>query len=472
MGVTQTNLLICAKLHRTNPTFRRVLLLHPRLLSTTPTPQARLRFNPYLLGGAGLEPPPPDNAKGQSRFPPGTRADLPAEEINRILRSHESYLLAPGVERIDVNALASNNPIEDQHFEHLLKKRVLFGVLDGHWDPTCGLVVQHLLPNYIENQLEHEKDIPNALTKAFDKLDADLLDLPRRAIEDFDYLSPSEISTLPLEVRLLARDMIMPALTGSCAVVAHLNGSELYVANTGDSRAVVGSRNKGGTWTAKALTEDHQPSNPKEMERLKREHPGEEKTVAFRPRGSGPLRVIGGMMPSRSFGDAKFKWPLDVQKKIDALIQSLPRGKYMWPTPPYCYTPPYMMATPEIRHHTITSEDHFLVMATDGIFDELSNDEVVRAVGNFLDNNHNNKDAVVDVNAATHLIRVALSQGEGQEGVSRMLSIPGYSRNYRDDMTVQVVFFRGARKGLRERGAPPYVREVRELEGKDRELKV
>ena len=308
-----------------------------RTVSNTTNALARSRLNPFLLAAAGVvgasaycwksrSPPPGTHTtkphdKEQSRWPPGTRPDLPADDVNTILRSNESYLLAPGVERIDINALASNDPIEDQHFETLLQKKgpVLLGVLDGksfvrynvdritdwvnnnegHWDPTCGIIVRQHLPAYIENHLKNDKSIPNALKKAFDTLDSDLLNLPRQAIKDFDHLDPSEIANLPLEIRLHARDVIWPALTGSCAVVAYLDGSDLYVANTGDSRAVLGVRDKNGGWSAKALTDDHQPSNPKEMERLVREHPGEEKTVAFRPGGRGPLRVIGGMMPSR-----------------------------------------------------------------------------------------------------------------------------------------------------------------------------
>ncbi|KAJ3040149.1 [Pyruvate dehydrogenase [acetyl-transferring]]-phosphatase 1, mitochondrial [Rhizophlyctis rosea] len=218
----------------------------------------------------------------------------------------------------------------------------------------------------------------------------------------------------------------MSALTGSYAVVAHLHGSDLYVANTGDSRAVVGSRNKDGTWAEKALRGDHQPSNPKETERLKRKHPGEEKTIAFRPRGSGPLRVIGGMMPSRLAAG---------RSEEDCRIDSEPtyREVHVANSTVLLYSALHD-GNPEIRHHTLTSEDYFLVMATDGIFDELSNDEVVRAVGNFLDNQSlTNKNYV---NAATHLIRVALSQGEGQEGVSRMLSFRGI-RVYGEYMTVQ-----------------------------------
>lgn len=104
----------------------------------------------------------------------------------------------------------------------------------GHWDPTCGLTVERHLPAYIASSLRKEPDVAKALVDAFERLDCDLLDLPNRAIPDFEKMSPEDIPNLPLSVRTRARDMILPALTGSCAIVAYVKGSDLYVANTGD----------------------------------------------------------------------------------------------------------------------------------------------------------------------------------------------------------------------------------------------
>jgi pyruvate dehydrogenase phosphatase len=48
---------------------------------------------------------------------------------------------------------------------------------------------------------------------------------------------------------------------------------------------------------------------------------------------------------------------------------------------------------------------------------------------------------VQDRNAATHLVRNALG-GKNQEQVSALLTLPApISRRYRDDLTVQVIFF-------------------------------
>lgn len=47
------------------------------------------------------------------------------------------------------------------------------------------------------------------------------------------------------------------ANAGACALVAHLNGTELCIANTGDCRAVLGVENLDKTWSAIQLTSDH-----------------------------------------------------------------------------------------------------------------------------------------------------------------------------------------------------------------------
>lgn len=70
-------------------------------------------------------------------YPPGSHPDLSQEEVDNILKVGESYLLFPkasGIERVDACAVASNNPIEDQHFEVKLgKDAALLGVLDGSY---------------------------------------------------------------------------------------------------------------------------------------------------------------------------------------------------------------------------------------------------------------------------------------------------------------------------------------------------
>ncbi|RKO92043.1 phosphatase 2C-like domain-containing protein, partial [Blyttiomyces helicus] len=208
------------------------------------------------------------------------------------------------------------------------------------------------------------------------------------------------------------------------------------------SRAVLGVQNADGSWQAVPLTDDHQPSNPRELERLINDHPGEENTVAFRS-GRGPMRVLGGMMPSRAFGDAMYKWPLSTQRVIEAVFET--RGApppMMSRTPPYCRTPPYMTASPEIIHRPLAPTDRFLIIATDGLFDALTSSEAVQIVSDHLCG-MGDTDGGGTASAASALVWAALSaSGGGSRAVSVMLTLPkGESRKYRDDITVLVVVF-------------------------------
>ena len=119
--------------------------------------------------------------------------------------------------------------------------------------------------------------------------------------------------------------------SGSCAILALFDTAHenLYVASTGDCRAVAGvweeDANGKGSWRADVLTEDQTGRNPSELKRfvqtglheschsfnehrMQSEHPADEAdTVIMRG------RVLGGLEPTRAFGDARYKWTQDVQ---------------------------------------------------------------------------------------------------------------------------------------------------------------
>jgi len=140
-------------------------------------------------------------------------------------------------------------------------------------------------------------------------------------------------------------------------------------------------------------------------------------------------------------------------------------------------------------------------MATDGLWEMLTNEEVIGLVGMWLENQRTAKSAsgggsggwmkslfgsstkehlpvenaavaagsgqrapirqqqwgitaaqderfvVEDKNVATHLVRNALG-GKDKEMVSALLTLPSpYSRRYRDDLTVEVIFFGEGQEG-------------------------
>ena len=282
----------------------------------------------------------------------------------------------------------------------------------------------------------------------------------------------------------VAAELLAPALSGSCALLSFYDSrsKELRVACTGDSRAVLGRRGASGKWTATALSVDQTGGTPSEDARLRREHPNE-------PYVTANGRILGGLEPSRAFGDAVYKWSKEVQDKM--------KNSYFGRSPSkYLKTPPYVTAEPVITTTNIEpTKGDFVVMATDGLWEMLDNEEVVGLVGQWLETQasakktssatanswlsswfssqkasqlpierHDSKAdggqrapvrqqqwgvaldqhdrfVVEDKNAATHLVRNALG-GKDKDQISALLTLPSpYSRRYRDDLTVQVIFF-------------------------------
>ncbi|KAM0792987.1 hypothetical protein ACM66B_002741 [Microbotryomycetes sp. NB124-2] len=297
---------------------------------------------------------------------------------------------------------------------------------------------------------------------------------------------------------------LLPALSGSCALLAFLDAgrNKLHVAWAGDSRAVMGTwvpDASGGKWRAEVLTEDQTGRNMKEVERIRKEHPESEADTVI-ARG----RVLGSLEPTRAFGDCRYKWPIGMQEQLaEAFHPGSVRGR-----PRNYLTPPYVTATPEVATIDLSKglsqaprkplasflpvsssseppppeATRFVVLATDGLYDRLDNDEIVSLVGAHLngvrgvqsraqvlshvappsssssitDGNglgphlthlprqepQRGEGAVFtfeDGNLSTHLIRNALG-GAKREQVSVLLSIPSpLSRRYRDDITVTVI---------------------------------
>ena len=196
---------------------------------------------------------------------------------------------------------------------------------------------------------------------------------------------------------------IQRAVTGACVNALLFYGRNMLVANTGDCRSILGRR-EGNKWGCVSLSTDHTCRNLNEVNRIKKEYPEEEYTVFI------DERLFDSLMPLRSFGDVIFKWRTDQLRAI---------GEYSLPN---YFTPPYLTAEPEITHQQLSDRDKFAVIATDGLWDCLSGEEVVNIVGDMLDRQG-------DDNIATALLKEAL--GRDDCAVYELLKLtPPESRAY------------------------------------------
>lgn len=126
---------------------------------------------------------------------------------------------------------------------------------------------------------------------------------------------------------------------GSCCVTALVQNGELIVSNAGDCRAVM---SRGGV--AEALTVDHRPSRQDEMDRIQR-------LGGYVDCCRGVWRIQGSLAVSRGIGDSCVK---------------------RW-----------VIAEPETKILTIEPECEFLILASDGLWEKVSNQEAVELLRPF-----------------------------------------------------------------------------------------
>ncbi|KAK9683856.1 hypothetical protein RND81_10G169500 [Saponaria officinalis] len=188
------------------------------------------------------------------------------------------------------------------------------------------------------------------------------------------------------------------SLSGSTAVVVLKQGDDLIIANLGDSRAILGTKD-GNRVAAVQLTTDLKPGTPDEADRIRRsngrvfalrEEPGHER--AWLPGARSP-----GMAMSRSFGDLVMK----------------NHG---------------IISTPVVTHRRITSDDLFVVLASDGIWDVLSNREVASIVW-AAENEETAAKAVVDEAIMAWRIKVPYDKADDCTAVCLFLQNKGHTRD-------------------------------------------
>ena len=96
-------------------------------------------------------------------------------------------------------------------------------------------------------------------------------------------------------------------------------------------------------------------------------------------------------MPLRAFGDVSFKWSRELQSSV---LQSLESGvdldslNMYHHTPPNYLTPPYLDAAPEVLYHKLRPQDRFLILGSDGLWDEMGSQQAVQLVGEHLSGVH------------------------------------------------------------------------------------
>ena len=159
--------------------------------------------------------------------------------------------------------------------------------------------------------------------------------------------------------KLISNEMINSMLSGSTCVSVIYTPIKLITANVGDSRIILGRYNKeNNKYKSVDLTRDHKPSLPDEEKRILdkggRIEPMRDEENSF----IGPPRVwlkeqdYPGLAMSRSFGD-RVAHSVGVSEE------------------------------PEIKEYSFCEEDKFFVVASDGLFEFISSQDIVDIIKDY-----------------------------------------------------------------------------------------
>lgn len=205
----------------------------------------------------------------------------------------------------------------------------LFGVFDGHGEfghLVAQFVIDTLPKSFEQQEVSAIKENPEvSIKKAVEHCHQAL----RQSDIDFTY-------------------------SGTTATFALKIGNKIWVANAGDSRTVLAKKTAEGV-KGIPLSEDNKPEQPKEKERILAAGGRVDPLPGDPGEDLGPMRVwlkdqdVPGLAMSRSIGDG-----------VAASVG--------------------VTSEPVVAEHTIDNDDLFIIWASDGVWEFLSDQEAVEIV--------------------------------------------------------------------------------------------
>lgn len=268
----------------------------------------------------------------QAKLTPRQRAPVPAE--TEAVVPTGSVRVAIRTETGSVRRVTKQSN-QDTAFAVEIRGWYLLGVCDGHG----------LQGHFVSNSLK--ANFPKSIFEA---------------IHCQDHQRPADLPVLALKyaygraARTLRESNIDCSNSGSTCVTVLIHENTVTCGNVGDSRAVLG-RKRSGLWISVPLSVDHKPELRAEYDRIVRA--GGEVSIS-KVMHSGPPRVylkgaqFPGLAMSRSMGD-------DFAKGLG------------------------VTSDPDLTTTHLSKDDQFLILASDGVWEFLTNLEAVQIVGEFAE---------------------------------------------------------------------------------------
>ena len=226
-----------------------------------------------------------------------------------------------------------------------------FGIYDGHGGEGCSEFLRDNLHKYICENDYFPENIPEAIKYGIQKA-------------EYEFLNNYALSVNKEEI---------VDKSGSCVIILLIVDTNIYIANVGDSRCLL-SMDNGKKYIT--VTHDHKPNSPNEIIRIKNNGGNvyQSQTVINNLENAflngkiliGPYRVIPGRLSvCRTIGDAEAKI-----KKFGG-------------------NPNVIISTPDIFYYDLKKENlDFFILGCDGIYDQMSNKEILDLAWMILKNNN------------------------------------------------------------------------------------
>ena len=312
--------------------------------------------------------------------------------------NHQNFIKSYNIISVKGNQLDN----QDNYFFYenyfLIKNLYFFGVLDGHGKngKEISKYTSILFPSYLfylllddnlsERKLDINKEIIKLikiqesplnikqmfnLTYFFNKFSIDFSTIPLLSnnqqklnhiiLESIDYSQNALSSKYDIDI----------SLSGTTLCSALILGNILYLINIGDSRAILGTYNSRiNKWKTTQLTVDHKPNHPNENRRIIFYNGRIERHKNEFGDEVGPYRVYGKDSDSNSQGLTMSRSIGDLESKKYGVIYD-----------------------PEIFKYELKENDKVIVIASDGLWDQLKNEEVMEIIGECLNKDLKAKEA-------------------------------------------------------------------------------
>lgn len=280
--------------------------------------------NPHTLDSEALVPPPTPSASSQAGSIAGNasktapRAFVGASTLCNVGKSAENQ----------DSFVTSSNPSGS---------KCLVGVFDGHGEK--GKRISEFAKINIAKNLFNSKDLHSN---------------PASALEGAYFDAQKQI-----ERRHGGEAMH----SGTTAIAAYQHRDKLFIANVGDSRAVLGRSNsregKGNGLRAIELSSDQRPDRPDERKRIL-------SAGGVVQQSQYPVRQVPGAPPRMMRLGPERVWDktgscgLGVARSLGDIAMQ-----------------PFVVACPEIREKQLEVHDKFLILGSDGVWDRLESQEAV-----------------------------------------------------------------------------------------------